>query len=69
MRIKELRLEKNLSQNDIAKVLGCNQTAVGKYEREQLEPNISTLMKLADFFNVSIDYLLNRTDNPTFLSK
>ena len=63
MRIKELRLEKNLSQNDIAKILGCNQTAVGKYEREQLEPNINTLIKLANFFQVSVDYLLGIEDD------
>lgn len=63
IRIKELRLSKGLSQNELAKVVGCNQTAVGKYERAQLEPNIHALNKLADFFNVSIDYLVGREDD------
>lgn len=62
LRIKELRLEKQLSQKELASVIGCNQTAVGKYERGSLEPNITTLTLLADFFNVSIDYLVGRAD-------
>lgn len=62
-RIKELRLSKNLSQKELAEILGCNQTAVGKYERGQLEPNITTLNQLADFFGCSIDYLVGREDD------
>lgn len=63
MRIKELRLSKNLTQQDLAVVIGCNQTAIGKYERGQLEPNISILTTLADFFGVSVDYLIGREDD------
>lgn len=60
-RLKELRLEKNLYQKDVASVLGIDRTTYVKYEREQSEPNYDTLQQLADFFDVSIDYLLGRT--------
>ncbi len=63
VRIKELRLEKGLSQKELANILGCNQTAVGKYERGYLEPNITILNLLADFFEVSVDYLIGRSDD------
>ena len=62
-RIKELRLEKGLSQKELGTILGCNQTAVGKYERGYLEPNITILNLLADFFEVSVDYLIGRADD------
>lgn len=62
-RIKELRNLKGLSQKDLAKILGCNQTAVGKYERGQLEPNINLLNILANYFGCSIDYLVGREDD------
>lgn len=62
-RIKELRILKGLSQKDLAKILGCNQTAVGKYERGQLEPNINLLNILANFFGCSIDYIVGREDD------
>lgn len=55
--LKELRHAQNMSQSELAKKVGCNQTAIGKYERGQLEPNIKTLKQLASIFNVSIDYL------------
>lgn len=62
-RIKELRVEKKITQSQLAKILGVNQTAVGKYERGDLEPNIQILNNLADFFGVSIDYILGREDD------
>ena len=52
IKLKDLRLTKQLSQNELAKMLGCNQTAVGKYERGQLEPNIETLKLLSEIFEV-----------------
>ena len=58
MKIKELRTEFNLTQKDIALKLGCNQTAVGKYERGELEPNIQVLIKLSAIFGCTVDYLL-----------
>ena len=62
-RIRELRNLMNLSQSELAKVLGCNQTAVGKYERGELEPNIQTLITLSKFFQVSVGYLLAVEDD------
>ena len=62
-RLKELRTSKNLTQTELAKVFGCNQTAIGKYERGELYPNFSLLIKLADFFEVSVDYLIGREDD------
>lgn len=62
-KLKELRLERGFTQSQIAQLLGVNQTAVGKYERGELEPNIETLKKLADFFECSIDYLTGRADD------
>lgn len=62
MRLKELRQLNNLTQSQLAEKLGCNQTAVGKYERGDLQPSIETLCKLSDIFGCSIDYLLGRED-------
>lgn len=63
MRLKELRQSNNLTQAQLADKLGCNQTAIGKYERGDLQPSIETLFKLADIFGCSIDYLLGREDD------
>ena len=62
-RLKELRQEKKLTQAELAEYLGVNQTAVGKYERGELEPNVACLCKLCDFFGCSVDYLLGREDD------
>ena len=62
-RIKELHIAKGLSQAELAKILGYNQTAIGKYERGELEPSVETMGKLCDFFECSIDYLVSREDD------
>ena len=62
-RIKVLRLEKGLTQAELGQTVGVIQTAIGKYERGELEPNISLLTKLADYFGCSIDYLVGRSDD------
>lgn len=64
MRIKKLRKEKNLSQLQLALALNMNQNSISRYENGEREADYSTLIKFADFFDVSIDYLLERTDNP-----
>ena len=64
-RIKELRKKKGLTQKDLALYLGVSDRAVGYYENEQRTPPPDILQKIADFFNVSVDYLLGRTDNPS----
>lgn len=63
MRIKELRIANEYTQLELAEKVGCNQTAIGKYERGDLEPNIETLSKLSHIFNCSIDYLVGNSDD------
>ena len=61
-RIRKLRLEQNLKQKDLAAKLGISTSSVGMYEREERQPDVETLKKIADFFNVSIDYILGNSD-------
>lgn len=61
-RLRELRLEKGLLQSDIAKIINKGERTVGFYETEERDMGTETLSILADFFNVSIDYLLGKTD-------
>ena len=58
--IKNLRLENNLKQQDLARILKTAQCTIAKYESEQLEPNINTIQALANYFNCSVDYILGR---------
>lgn len=62
-RIRELRILENLTQTQLAQMVGLNQTAIGKYERGQLEPNLETLKKLSEIFECSIDYLIGFSDD------
>ena len=64
MRLKELRKRRGLSQLRLAMELGMNQNPISRYESGEREADYQTLIQLADYFNVSIDYLLERTDNP-----
>ncbi len=64
MRLKELRNKKRISQLKLAIDLDMNQNSISRYENCEREADYATLIKLADYFDVSIDYLLNRTDNP-----
>lgn len=61
-RLKQLRLERGLLQSDIAKVIKKSERTVGFYETGERDMNTETLSTLADFFNVSIDYLLGKTN-------
>ncbi|WAM36578.1 helix-turn-helix domain-containing protein [Caldicellulosiruptor acetigenus] len=61
-RIRELRLERGLSQEELGKVLNVSGRTIGHYENGSREPSPEALNKLADFFGVTIDYLLCRTD-------
>ena len=58
--IKELRAEKKLSQQKLAEAVGVSQKAIDYWERGVNEPKASYIVKLADFFDVSADYLLDR---------
>ena len=66
MRLKELRKQRGISQLKLAMDLNMNQNSISRYESGAREADYATLIKLADYFNVSIDYLLKRTDNPRF---
>ena len=64
-RIRDLREDKDLNQTEIAKMLGMSQTGYSKYETGENDIPTSVLIKLSDFYSVSIDYLLGLTDNKT----
>lgn len=61
-RIKILREELGLKQEELAKQLSVSPSTIGMYEINKREPNNELIIKLANFFNVSIDYLLGKTD-------
>jgi len=63
-RLKKLRKEGKLTQNDIATFLNISQPAYQQFESGKKKMNLETMEKLADFFNVSTDYLLGKTDIP-----
>ncbi|WP_342546668.1 helix-turn-helix transcriptional regulator [Lysinibacillus sp. FSL K6-4013] len=64
IRLKALRMQQRKTQQEIADLLGITRQGYAKYENNLGEPDNSTLAKLADYFEVSTDYLLGRTDNP-----
>lgn len=61
-RLKKLRTEKGISQLKLATDLNVNQNSVSRYETEQRQADYAMLIALADYFDVSIDYLLGRTE-------
>ena len=63
-RLRESRKRKNLKQKDVAQHFGIALRSYQNYEGGQREPNFSTLVALADYFDVTTDYLLGRTDEP-----
>ncbi len=62
--LKQLRKHKGISQKQLAKIIGVSIQTVFNWENGFFEPNISDLIKLADVFNVTIDYLVGRSDVP-----
>ena len=64
MRLKELRKAKGISQLKLALDLNMSQNTISRYETGEREADYRSLILIADYFNVSIDYLLKRTDNP-----
>ena len=64
LRLKEIRKSKGLSQIKLAMELNTSQNTISRYENGEREPGIGELIKIADYFNISVDYLLERTDNP-----
>lgn len=61
-RLLDLRLEKGLSQKELAKKLGVNQAAISKWEAGQRQTDFETIMLIAEFFKVTTDYLLGLED-------
>ena len=64
MRLKFLREKKKISQLKLAMDLNMNQNSISRYENGQRQADYETLIAFADYFDVSIDYLLERTENP-----
>ncbi len=62
-RIRELRIEKGLTQTQLAEQLGLTQKSVSKYELEQLDLSTELVVKISRFFEVSADYLLGMSDD------
>lgn len=62
-RLSDLRIDKDKSQVQIAEYLKCNRQVYGRYERGDREIPISFLIKLADYYDVTIDYIVERTDS------
>ena len=63
MRIKELREEKQISQKKLAEIIETSQRNIGRWENKENEPSYTQIVKLADFFGCSIDYLVGREDD------
>ena len=64
-RLKQLRQENGLSQRALAEQLGVSQQSINKYENHNIEPDIALLRCIADVFDTTIDYLVDRTDDPS----
>lgn len=65
-RLKELRGQRRLYQRELAELLGISVRGYQCYETGEHEPGVKKLIALADYYNVSIDYLVGRTDVPDF---
>lgn len=63
-RIRHLREDKDMTQTQLGEILHCSQRIYSNYERGDVDIPTDILIRLADFHGVSVDYLLNRTDNP-----
>lgn len=61
-RIKEMRIEKKLTQKQLAEQVGCSPSMVTRWEKEECEPTASAIVKLSEALNCTTDYLLGKTD-------
>lgn len=68
-RIRDLREDRDLRQSDLAEATGIDQRTISNYETEKTFPDSYALIRLADFFGVSIDYLVGRTDRDLYSEK
>ena len=60
--LKKLREEAGISQKQLAELIGVSQQSVNKYENHNIEPDIEMMIRIADHFNTSVDYLIGHTD-------
>ena len=63
-RLRDMREDLDMNQTQLAKILGMSQTGYSKYETGENDIPTAILIKLARFYNTSVDYLLGETDNP-----
>lgn len=68
-RVRDLREDRDLTQTQIAKIIGMSQTGYSKYETGENDLPTAVLIKLARYYNTSIDYILGETDNPNRYSQ
>lgn len=61
-RVAELRKQQKISQEELAKKIQVHQNVIGRYEREEAKPSIEVASKLADIFEVTLDYLVGKTE-------
>ena len=62
-RLRLLRKEKSVTQNELAKILNIERSSIGKYESANVIPSVDVLKKISDYFSVSIDYLLGKSES------
>ena len=63
-RLRQLRNAHGLSQMEFSKRIGLSKSSINMYERGEREPNLETLERIADFFDVDLSFLLGKTDDP-----
>ena len=61
-RLKSLRLEKKLTQAELAAAIGTTQRKISYWESKKIEPDLVSILRLCDYFSISADYLLGRTE-------
>lgn len=66
-RIRDLREDKDMTQTQMAEILNCSQRVYSNYERGDIDIPTDILKKIADFHDVSVDYILERTNNKTLV--
>jgi transcriptional regulator with XRE-family HTH domain len=68
-KLKGLRSEYKITQEELAKIIGVTTSMIGMYETDSRKPSYEVLLKISEYFNVSTDYLLGKTDKRTNISK
>ena len=69
VRLRDLRNSKGLTMAQLAEAIGTTKATISNFENAQRNPSLEMLIKIADYFNVSIDFMVGRTNDPTFYKK